>query len=101
MALKKEIELDNGIITNYHRISSINTIINQRIQIIVYSYINNTKRIQEEEELNNDVEIVEIANTYNFISSQMLTKEYEENFDVVAAYEYLKTLDIFADAEDC
>ena len=29
MALKKEIELDNGIILNYHRITSINKITNE------------------------------------------------------------------------
>ena len=34
MALQKEIETNTGIITNYHRILSINSIINKEIQII-------------------------------------------------------------------
>ena len=33
MGLKKQIELDNGIVTNYHRIVSINKITNNSIII--------------------------------------------------------------------
>ena len=38
MALKKEIELENGIIVNYHRIVSINKITNDCNIIEVASY---------------------------------------------------------------
>lgn len=91
MALKKEIETNNGIITNYHRIMSINNITNQETQIIVYSYANKDKRAEEENAKAED-------EIFNVISSEMITKEYEENFDVVKGYEYLKTLDEFKDA---
>ena len=39
MALKKQVELYNGIITNYHRIVSINKITNNCNIIEVASYI--------------------------------------------------------------
>lgn len=93
MALIKEIELDNGIVTNYHRIMSINNITNKETQIIVYSYANKIKR---DEEINADLE----DEIFNVISSESISKEYTEDFDVKQAYEYLKTLDKFKDAED-
>lgn len=94
MALNKEIETTNGIIVKYHRIMSINNITNQETQIIVYSYANQEKRL-EEENAKPEEEI------FNVISSEMITKEYEENFDITKGYEYLKTLEQFKDAEDC
>ena len=94
MALNKEIETKNGIITNYHRIMSINNITNKETQIIVYSYANEEKRLEEENaELEEEI--------FNVISSEMITKEYKEDFDIVKAYEYLKTLDKYKEAEDC
>ena len=53
MALKNEIELENGIILNYHRIVSINKITNNSIIIEVASYINERKRQEEIEALQN------------------------------------------------
>ena len=94
MALKKEIENNNGIISNYHRIMSINNITNKETQIIIYSYANENKRL-EEERAKSEEEI------FNVISSEMIIKEYEEDFDIVKRYEYLKTLDKYKEAEDC
>ena len=94
MALNKKIETKNGIITNYHRIMSINNITNKETQIIIYSYANEEKRL-EEENAEPEEEI------FNVISSEMITKEYKEDFDIVKAYEYLKTLDKYKEAEDC
>ena len=94
MALKKEIENNNGIISNYHRIKSNNKITNKETQIIIYSYANENKRL-EEERAKSEEEI------FNVISSEMIIKEYEEDFDIVKGYEYLKTLDKYKEAEDC
>ena len=93
MALMKKIEQDNGIITSYHRIMCINNITNKEIQIVVYSYISQTKR---EDEINATPE----DEIFNVISSESITKEYVEDFSIKEAYEYLKTLDKFKDAED-
>ena len=43
MGLKKEIELDNGIKLNYHRIVSINKVTNKGIVIEIGSYISEEK----------------------------------------------------------
>ena len=44
MAFKKEIELENGIIVNYHRIVSINKITNSSNIIELASYISEKKK---------------------------------------------------------
>ena len=93
MALIKEIEQDNGIITTYHRIMRIDTITNKETQIIVYSYINQAKREEEINALPED-------EIFNVISSEAIIKEYTEEFSIKDAYEYLKTLDKFKDAVD-
>ena len=95
MALYKEIEQSNGIITNYHRIMSVNNITNKETQIIIYSYANKEKRTEENFITEDGEEI------FNVVNSQSILKEYEEDFNVIKAYEYLKTLEKFKDAEDC
>lgn len=97
MALKKEIILDNGIIVNYHRIVSINKITNNSNIIEVASYISKEKR-QEEIDYYNSTEEDKIMNV--FISTNYINKEYNETDTIKDLYEYLKTLDIFKDAED-
>jgi len=93
MALSKEIESNNGVVTNYHRIMSINTITNKEIQIFIYSYLNVKKRLEENTETEEEI--------FNVISSEMVIKEYEEDFDVKKGYKYLKTLDKYKNAENC
>ena len=95
MALTKEIILDNGIPVNYHRVVSVNNITNQSSIIEVASYVNQSKRLEEKENLKNN------AQSNIFIHSQYIGKEYEETFNVVSAYHYLKSLDKFAGASDC
>ena len=47
MGLKKEIELDNGIVLNYHRVVSLNKITNMSNTIEVSSYISASQREKE------------------------------------------------------
>lgn len=47
MALKKEIELENGVVLNYHRISSLNKITNISNIIEVNSYVSESQRDKE------------------------------------------------------
>lgn len=94
MALKKEIELENGIILNYHRIVSINKITNNQNIIEVASYINETQREKEKE-------AIEKGEPFDvFIYSQYFNQEYDAEENIQDAYDYLKTLDEFKDAED-
>ena len=94
MALIKAIELENGVVVNYHRVVRINSIINRETIIEVASYTSKAKREEEKTALDNHEPMdVYIAPKYESIP-------YDETMDVVGAYEYLKTLKDFDGAED-
>lgn len=94
MALIKEIELDSGVVVRYHRIVVVNNVTNNANTIEVASYTSKAKREQEKEQLRNREEVTA------FIKKTFFEKEYEEDFNVVSAYEYLKTLPEFDGATD-
>lgn len=97
MALLKNIELENGIVTNYHRIVSLNSIVNNQNIIEVASYINQNKRKEEKEYYDSDDE----NKSMNvFIDTRYYNTDYDENMSVKTAYNYLKSLDEFKDAEN-
>lgn len=97
MALKKEIELNNGIILNYHRITSINKITNNCNVVEISSYTSEKQREKEIEYYKSEDE----DKTMNvFIDTTYVNMEYNENITIEEIYEYLKTLDKFKDAED-
>lgn len=97
MAIKKEIELENGIIVNYHRIVSINKITNNCNIIEVGSYTSEKQREKEKEYYNcND----ENKSMNVFIETSYVQKEYSEDETIEECYEYLKKIDKFKDAED-
>lgn len=112
MALKKEIELDNGVIVNYHRIVSLNKITNVGNIIEMASYVSKKKR--DEEALYQEVQKKnrskkELTETERevlnkginvLIETKYINKEYNEKETIKDAYEYLKTTDKFKDAED-
>lgn len=95
MAIKKEIELDNGIVINYHRIVSINKITNLQNIIEIASYTNISKR-EEEKEAIEDGQPMNV-----FINTNYISTEYDKNLTIEDAYNYLKTSDKFKGAEDC
>lgn len=101
MALKKDVELDNGIVTNYHRIVSLDFITNEQTIIEIASYINESKREEEMNVLEQARTTGEYPQTNIFIDTTYINKEYDENDSIKSCYEYLKTLDKFKDAEDC
>ncbi len=88
MALKKEIQQENGIITSYHRVLSIDSVINSHTSISVLSYIDEKSRKSEFD----GKRPYKTAITYS--------TEYVQNMTVEMAYEYLKKLEEFAGAED-
>ena len=100
MALSKSIELDNGITTNYHRIVSINNIVNEQTIIEVASYINKNKREEETNALKTARETGEYPETNIFINTEYITKDYDENDNIENCYDYLKTLDKFKNAKN-
>lgn len=100
MALQKQIELENGIILNYHRIASINKITNNTTVIEVASYINETKRQTEIDALQIGQETGEAIQTNIFIETTFVNKEYSEDETIKDLYDYLKTTDKFKNAID-
>ena len=94
MALKKKIELENGVIVNYHRIVSLNKVTNNSNIIEVASYTSEEKRQEEIEAIKNNQEI------NIFIHTNYINKEYNENETIEDVYKYLKTTEQFRDAED-
>ena len=97
MALLKAITLDNGVTTKYHRIVSMNVIVNNQIIIEVASYTDVTKREEEKEYYQN--EETESMNVY--IETEYINIDYDEDMSIKKAYEYLKTLEKYEDAKDC
>jgi hypothetical protein len=96
MALQKNITLDNGIVLSYHRVVSVNNVTNHSSSIEVGSYINEEQRKKEIEYYNNPTE--EGMNVY--IEATFYSIEYNKDLNVDSAYEFLKTLDKFKDAEN-
>lgn len=94
MALQKEIILDNGITVNYHRVVSVNNITNHATIIEVGSYTSAEKREEEKEKLANK----EPMNI--FINTEYLNIDYDKDMNVNNAYEYLKTLAKYSEAQD-
>ncbi len=91
MALKKEIILENGIILNYHRIAEIQNEVNGKTKLLIYSYLNKDQRDREKQEKS-------IAQIYRVGSLEKLN--YNDKLTITQAYEYLKTIDKYKDAED-
>lgn len=94
MAILKKIELDNGVVTNYHRVVSINNITNHSSIIEVASYTNEDKRLEEKEAIENGTPM------NVFIETNYLSTDYNKNLNVDNAYDYLKTTEMFEDAKD-
>lgn len=87
MALRKNIELENGIVTNYHRIISLYKMTNEITVIEVGSYV--SREIREEEP---EKDVCIVRKSYNV--------DYNELYTITDAYNYLKTLDEFKNAQD-
>ena len=104
MALKKLFVQDNGISTEYHKVNRVNLIDRNgeyprefnideksslKLDVVVVSFLN-----EEYREKGHSIN----TNIYSF----NITKDEEETLGIrKLAYVKLKTLDIFADAEDC
>ena len=97
MALKKEIKGESGVFLKYHRILSINKIVNQCVILEITSYINEDER-QEEINYYNSTDKNKIMKI--FVDTTYITCPYDETKTIKEYYDYLKTTDKFKDAED-
>lgn len=98
MALQKEIELNNGIIIKYHRITSVNQVTNQSIIIEVTSYTSQEKREEEKQALKISSEQHSAVHTDIFLNTDYVKIPYKKNFTLEDAYEYLKKLEKYKGA---
>ena len=80
MALFKEIKQPDGVITEYHRILFLQTTVNQQNSIAVLSKKNNSNR--------------------PYMRSKTYETDYDPDMTIEEAYEFLKTLQEFKDAEN-
>ena len=94
MALLKTIELDSGIILNYHRIVSINKITNHSVVLEVAGYTSKEKREQEVQQMENN----EVVTAY--IDTTFMSAAYDEKSTIKDWYTYLKSTDKYSDATD-
>lgn len=97
MALQKKIELENGIVLNYHRIVSINKITNNSTIVEIASYISKEQREKEIAHCQSEEEDKQVN---VFIDTTYINIDYDENKNIQDLYNYLKTTEKFKDAED-
>ena len=112
MALQKQIELENGVVINYHRVTSLNKITNISNTIEVSSYTNENQRLKEKayqdlqkrqangEELTEEEQLQLNQGIDVFINTEYINIPYDENMTIENAYEYLKNLDKYKDSID-
>jgi len=100
MALEKKIQLNNGVEVNYHRIVSVNEIINDQTIIEVASYTNDKKRNEEINALEEGRKSGETIPIDVFINTNYISKDYSTKDNIENCYKYLKTLDDFKNAKD-
>ena len=94
MALLKAIELDNGVILNYHRIASINKITNHTTVLAVVSYTSKTQREKEIQQMASQEMITAYTET------DYINVDYDEKTTIKDWYTYLKTTEKYSGAED-
>ena len=90
MALFKEIELNDGVVVQYHRIVSINKITNHSTILEIASYINEQKRNGEI-----DGTMIDLYKKTEYISV-----DYDELSNITDWYDYLKTTEKYSGATD-
>lgn len=94
MALIKSITLSNGIPVSYHRVVSVTNIINHETIIEIASYTSKEKRLEEKSALKEN-EPMDV-----YLSTRRIPVPYQQSMDAKDAYEYIKTLDEYKNAED-
>lgn len=94
MALLKSIELDSGIVLNYHRIVTITNITNHSTVLEIAGYTSKVKRAQEIQQFNNSEEITV------YIDTTFMSVDYDEKTTIKDWYAYLKTTERYSGAED-
>ena len=94
MAIIKEITLENGVVINYHRVVSVNNITNQSSIIEMAGYTSKAKREEEKQKTKTGEEM------NVFIDTTYVNAPYNQNLNVVSAYQYIKRLPAYSGCAD-
>lgn len=94
MALIKTIELDSGIVLNYHRIVTITKITNHATILEIAGYTSKEKRELELQQLKSGDEVTA------YIDTSFISVNYDEDTTIKDWYDYLKTTEKYSGAED-
>ena len=94
MALLKKIELDSGIVLNYHRIVAITKVTNHATIIEVAGYTSKEKRDLEIQQLTDKCAVTA------YIDTSFISVDYDESATIKDWYTYLKTTEKYSGAED-
>lgn len=97
MAIRKPITMKNGLVLDYHKISMINIEPNQRIIILVHSYLDESARDYEKSYTNGEIDG---EPNFPYIHSEYIQIDYDEDMCVKKAYEVIKNMPKFKGAEN-
>lgn len=101
MAIKKKVTAPNGITTEYHRIAMVKIDTNQQNTILVHSYLSEGGRqIEKNYEAGMYRDLDEGLMNWPYVDARYLNVEYDGEMTISKAYEWLKSLPEFEDAED-
>lgn len=101
MAIKIQTTADNGIVTEYHRIAMVSIDVNSQNTILVYSYLNESGRQIEKDYAAGMYDHLEAGEMrFPYVQSRYINTPYDGTMSIVSAYEYIKTLPEYANAED-
>lgn len=100
MGIEKPIILDNGVVVKYFRIATLTTVVNQQSIIELAGYTSQEKREEEASAIAEAAEGGDYPSTDVFIETMLISVDYDPDMSVSKAYEYVKSLPEFQDAED-
>lgn len=100
MGIKKDETLPNGVPLSYYRIVSLTTVVNQQTVIELAGYVSEDARQTEQAAQAEAQETGEYPDTDVYIDTRYIVVGYDPEMSVTKAYEYLKSLPEWEDAED-
>lgn len=95
MAISLQETLPNGVPLSYHRIVSLTTVVNQQCIIEVASYVSQEAREQEQAAIADPETGCDV-----YVSTQLISVDYDPEMSVTKAYTLLKGMDEYKDATD-
>lgn len=100
MGIKKSETLPNGVPLSYYRIARLTTVVNSETVIEIAGYVSEDMRKKEQDAYEQAQESGGYANPDIYIDTRYIELDYDPEMSVTKAYEYLKSLPEWADAED-